>query len=101
MFALVVRFELPDAVAAEAFDAALDQVLPEIAADEPGTLSYLTHRVDGEPLARIFYEAYRDRAALDEHEARPGTAEFLTTIRALVSGTRVEFLEPGPGVTRD
>lgn len=99
MFALVVRFDLPDAATAEAFDAALERVLPGIA-DEPGTLTYLTHRVEGDPLARVFYEVYRDRAALDEHETRPATAEFLATIRALVVDTRVEFLEPGPGTPR-
>ena len=98
MFALVVRFDLPDAEAAEAFDGEVRQVLPGIRAEEPGTLLYVPHTVDGEPLARVFYEVYRDRAAHREHEARPATAEFLRRVGGLVASVRVEHLDPYPGL---
>ncbi|GAB7193481.1 hypothetical protein NUM3379_41910 [Kineococcus sp. NUM-3379] len=96
MFALVVRFDLPDPEAAGDFDALVADVLPGISAEEPGTLVYATHRVADEPLARVFYEVYRDRAAHAAHEARPATAAFLERVGALVSAVRVEFLDPGP-----
>ena len=94
MFALVVRFDLPDAAAAAEFDALVRGVLPGIGTEEPGTLLYLTHAVEGEPLARIFYEVYRDRAAHAAHEERPATAEFLRRVQELVASVRVELLHP-------
>ena len=94
MFAIAVRFDLPDPAAAEAFDALVREVLPGIRSEEPGTLLYATHTVDGEPLARVFYEVYRDRQAHAAHEARPGTARFLEQLRDLVSAVRAELLEP-------
>jgi quinol monooxygenase YgiN len=104
VFALVVRFDLPDAAAAEAFDALVADVLPGIRSSEPGTLLYLTHTVDGEPLARVFYEAYRDRAGHAEHEARPQTAAFLERVRDLGPQVRLELLTPDddelPAVSR-
>ena len=46
--------------------------------------------MDGEPLARVFYEVYRDEQAHADHESRPHTADFLTAVRALVTNIRVE-----------
>ena len=94
VFTLVVRFDLPDAAAAQTFDSLAAAVVPLIRAHEPGTLVYETYRVEGEPLARVFYEVYRDREAHAEHERQPHTAAFLTTIGSLVAQTRVEYLSP-------
>jgi quinol monooxygenase YgiN len=69
MFVLVVRFDLRDEVAAAQFDRLTREAVRRIAEREPGTLLYLTHHVDGEPLARVFYEVYRDREAFRAHEA--------------------------------
>jgi quinol monooxygenase YgiN len=96
VFILVVRFELPDAAAARAFDALTAEAVPLIRAHEPGTLVYDPHTVEGAPLARIFYEVYRDREAHAEHERQPHTERFLTALRALVTETRVEVLFPPP-----
>lgn len=94
MFALVVRFDLPDAGAVAAFDALVAEAAPTMVESEPGTLVYNTHAVVDAPLSRIFYEVYRDRAALDEHEARPATAAFLARIRALEPSVRIEAVTP-------
>jgi quinol monooxygenase YgiN len=94
VFTLVVRFDLPDAAAARAFDELTAAAVPLIRAHEPGTLVYETYGVEGEPLARVFYEVYRDRDAHAEHERQPHTAAFLSTVRTLVAQTRVEFLSP-------
>ena len=94
MFAIAVRFDLPDADSAAAFDRLVAETVPGIRAEEPGTLVYTPHLVDGEPLARLFYEVYRDRDAHRAHEARPATAEFLRRVGELVSAVRAEFLLP-------
>ncbi|WP_337063464.1 putative quinol monooxygenase [Kineococcus sp. G2] len=94
MFAIAVRFDLPDEEAAAAFDDLVTRAVPEILAEEPGTLTYVPHRVEGEPLARLFYEEYADRDAHAAHEAREGTAQFLRGVRELVTSVRAEMLTP-------
>ena len=94
MFALVVRFNLTDENAAARFDELVAELLPQIAAHEPGTLTYAVHTVQDAPLSRLFYECYRDRDALDEHERQPHTAHFLQAKDALLADARVEFLTP-------
>ena len=97
MFAIAVRFDLTDETAAARFDALVAETVPGILAEEEGTLVYTPHRVDGEPLARLFYEVYRDRDAHAAHEARPATAAFLDQVRGLVGAVRAEFLLPADG----
>lgn len=96
MFALVVRFDCRDLAAAERFDELTVDVVREIAAKEPGTLTYTTHGVAGEPLARVFYEVYRDRDAFEAHETAEHVKRFHATKEPLLTATRVEFLEPSP-----
>jgi quinol monooxygenase YgiN len=95
MFALVVRFELKDAGSASAFDQLVAKTGEGIATHEPGTLIYATHEVQDAPLSRVFYEAYRDREAFEEHERQPHTRRFLEERNLYVASTRVEFLTPG------
>lgn len=94
MFALVVRFELRDDESAVAFDRLVEETSQGIRVSEPGTLVYVTHRVDGAPLSRVFYEVYRDRAAFDEHERQSHTVRFLSERDKYVASTRVEFVSP-------
>ncbi len=94
MFALVVRFDLVDEIAATQFDRLTAQVVRAIVANEPGTLVYATHTVEGEPLARIFYEVYRDWDAFRAHETAEHVVEFHARKSACVAARRVEFLSP-------
>lgn len=94
MFALVVRFDLQDAAKADGFDRLVGETVDSITRHEPGTLVYTTHTVEDEPLARVFYEVYRDRDAFDEHERQPHTRHFLSERDQYVSSARVEFLTP-------
>ncbi|WP_206784230.1 putative quinol monooxygenase [Amycolatopsis sp. MtRt-6] len=94
MYALVVRFDLKDDASAVDFDRLVEETGKGIAKDEPGTLVYVTHRVDGAPLARVFYEVYRDRAAFEEHERQPHTLRFLAERDQFIAATRVEFITP-------
>lgn len=92
MFAIAVRFDLPDPAAAAEFDELVARTVPGILAEEEGTLVYVPHRVEGEPLARLFYEVYADRDGHRAHEARPATAAFLDRVRELVTSVRAEML---------
>ena len=94
MFALVVRFDCRDRAAAQRFDELTAEVVRDIAEKEPGTLTYATHAVEGEPLARVFYEVYRDREAFQAHENAEHVRQFHTRKDPLLVGTRVEFLQP-------
>ncbi|MEU9039867.1 putative quinol monooxygenase [Streptomyces sp. NPDC048352] len=92
-FGLVVRFSLRDQEAAEAFDELCASTLEGIRSSEPGTLTYVVHVPEGEPLVRVFYELYADRAAFDVHEAQPHTKHFLAQRDQYLSGVEVTFLD--------
>ncbi|MFB7637138.1 putative quinol monooxygenase [Streptomyces sp. NPDC056149] len=96
-FALVVRFTLRDESAAAKFDELCARTLPGIKAKEPGTLAYVTHTPEGEPLVRVFYELYADRAAFDAHETQPHTKNFLAERDQYLSGVEVSFLDMNAG----
>lgn len=95
MFALVVRFDCQDQAAAARFDELTAVVVQQIADHEPGALVYATAAVEGEPLARVFYEVYRDREAFQEHEEAMHVQQFHALKNPLLTDTRVEFLTPG------
>jgi quinol monooxygenase YgiN len=97
VFALVVRFDIRDEKAAQEFDALTAQAVAEITANEPGTLVYATHTVEGDPLARVFYEVYADRDAFHTHEIAEHVRTFHRKKNPLLVGEhRVEFLASGP-----
>jgi quinol monooxygenase YgiN len=64
----------------------------KIRTDEPGTLVYAVNRIDGEPLQRVFYELYRDRAAFDAHEEQEHTKKFLYERGQYLESTEVDWL---------
>ncbi|MCU7730509.1 antibiotic biosynthesis monooxygenase [Actinoplanes sp. KI2] len=97
-FGLVVRFLVRDEAAAAGFDALVARTVPEIERHEPGTLAYVVHTVPTEPLVRVFYELYADRAAFDAHERQPHTRHFLAEREQYLSGVEVTFLHAGSGV---
>jgi quinol monooxygenase YgiN len=76
MFGLMVRFTCKDESAAAAFDALVESTGELIRTNEPGTLIYAVHRVDGRPLERIFYELYRDADAFEAHESQDYVRAF-------------------------
>ncbi|WP_405616095.1 antibiotic biosynthesis monooxygenase [Streptomyces sp. NBC_01511] len=92
-FGLVVRFALRDQEASIAFDELCARTLNGIKDKEPGTMAYVTHIPVGEPLIRVFYELYADRAAFDAHEAQPHTKQFLDEREQYVVGVEVTFLD--------
>jgi quinol monooxygenase YgiN len=101
MFALVVRFDCRDEAAAARFDELTAEVVGQITTNEPDTLLYATHAVEGEPLARVFYEVYRDRSAFQTHQVADHVVRFHAEKDPLLVGRRVEFLAPGSSTGLD
>jgi quinol monooxygenase YgiN len=92
MFGLCVRFTCKDETSAKAYDRLVAETIEVIKTDEPGTLVYASHFVDGLPLQRIFYELYRDRAAFEAHEAAPHTRRYLAERDQYLASTEVDWL---------
>ncbi|WP_172388168.1 putative quinol monooxygenase [Streptomyces sp. MNP-20] len=95
-YALVVRFTLRNTEAAERFDALVEHTLQGINT-EPGTLAYVVHQPVDEPLVRVFYELYADRAAFEAHEAQPHTKAFLNEREQFLTTVEVTFLNEVAG----
>jgi quinol monooxygenase YgiN len=97
-FALVVRFTvLPGSE--EAFDELVARTTAAIRTNEPGTLVYACHAVQGAPQQRIFYELYASEAAFQAHEAHDHTRHFLSARQSLLESTEVDFLSLNDGKT--
>ncbi|MQA87726.1 MAG: antibiotic biosynthesis monooxygenase [Streptosporangiales bacterium] len=94
MFGLVVRFTCKDQTSAEAFDRLTAASVEQIRQREPDTLLYVVHRVEGDPVLRIFYELYRDRAAFDAHEGQEHVRRFLAEREQYLLSTEVDFVTP-------
>jgi quinol monooxygenase YgiN len=92
MLGLSVRFTCKDEAAAQAYDKLAAETIEGIRAHEPGTIVYAVHTVDGQPLQRIHYELYRDRAAFEAHEAAPHTRRYLAERAAYLASTEVDWL---------
>ena len=92
MFGLCVRFTCKDEANAEAYDRLAAETIEAIKAHEPGTLVYASHLVDGQPLQRIFYELYRDKAAFEAHEAALHTRRYLAERDQYLTTTEVDWL---------
>jgi quinol monooxygenase YgiN len=95
-FGLAVRFVLKPG-AGEAFDALMRSTLEGIRADEPDTVMYVVHTVEGEPDVRVFYELYRTADALRDHERQATTRYFLDHRDEYVASYTVDRLTPYVG----
>jgi quinol monooxygenase YgiN len=100
VFGLMVRFTCKDEAAAAGFDELVARTGEQIRANEPGTVIYAVHRVDGRPLERVFYELYRDREAFEAHEVQDYVKAFLEERDLYLASTEVDWLElvSGKGV---
>jgi len=100
MFGLCVRFTCKDEASAEAYDRLVAETIEGIKANEPGTLVYASHLVEGQPMQRIFYELYRDQAAFEAHEAASHTRRYLDQRDQYIARTEVDrlTLQAGKGI---
>jgi len=92
MFGLFVRFTCKDQASAEAYDRLVAEAIEAIKTDEPGTLVYASHLVDGRPFQRIFSGRSRDEAAFHAHEASPHTRRYLDQRGQYLASTEVDWL---------
>jgi len=92
VYGLVVRFTLLEG-SGEAFDRLADETLALVKEREPGTLVYACHEVEGEPMARVFYELYSDRAAFEAHERQDHIRRFLAGRGQYLADVRVDRLD--------
>ncbi len=53
--------------------------------------------VDDDPLSRVFFEVYADRAAFEAHEQTAHVRHFLAEREQYIAGLRVEFVTPVGG----
>jgi len=98
LFALVVRFNLRSG-AEPAFDNLIRRTVAQIRANEPGTLVYDCHAVEGAPRQRIFYELYSSQAAFNTHEHQEYVQRFLAEREELLESYEVDFLNHVDGTT--
>jgi len=92
MFGLMVRFTCKDETSAQAYDRLVAETAEGIRNSEPGTLVYAAHLVEGQPLQRIFYELYRDKAAFEAHGAAAHTRRYLAEREQYLAATEVDWL---------
>ena len=92
MFGLCVRFTCKDEASAKAYDQLIAETIEAIKTNEPGTLVYASHLVEGQPRQRIFYELYSDKAAFNAHEAAPHTRRYLNERAQYLASTEVDWL---------
>ena len=100
MFGLFVRFTCRDQASAEAYDRLVAETVEAIKANEPGTLVYASHLVEGQPLQRIFYELYRDEAAFEAHEVSSHARRYLDERDQYLASAVAAYVCPvsdGPG----
>ena len=93
MFGLMVRFTCASEESAAHFDAQVSRTAELIKENEPGTLVYAVHRVEGRPLERVFYELYRDKDAFEAHESQEYVRTFLAERDQYVADVQVDRLE--------
>ena len=76
----------------QAYDRLVTETIEAIKTSEPGTLAYASHLMDGQPLQRIFYELYRDKAAFNADGASPHTCRYLAERDQYLASTEVYWL---------
>lgn len=88
--ALIVNFTVAEANLEEA--KRLIAQLEEHTRREPGCVEYRGHQSTDDPCRFVFYELYRDQAALDAHRATPHYAKFAAGALVKMMATRITGL---------
>ena len=69
-----------------AFEAAANDMIAHVRANEPGTLSYVLHRSTADATTYVFYEVYEDQAAFAMHGGSPAMQAFFGALKGVVDG---------------
>ncbi len=65
---------------------ALAAMIPQVESEE-GTLEYVLHRAQNDPLKFLVYEKYRDQEAFSFHSSTPAIKELFKTVGPLIDGS--------------
>jgi quinol monooxygenase YgiN len=87
-FGRLLTFTLREDRAAE-FDRLAEEAAEGVRVAEPDTLVYVFHTAPTEPMQRIIYEIYRDRAAFESHQRQPHIQRFTDEVKPCVLGSNV------------
>ncbi len=71
------------------FERACRVMIEHVKTAEETTATYVLHRARKDPTTFLFYERYRDRAALDAHSQSPQMATLFSTIGPMLDGAPV------------
>lgn len=75
MISVIVRFRFAPEDRAEV--AEILQSLAVASRQEPGVLTFVPHRVEGDPDSVVIYEQYRDDKAFAEHRETPHFKKYV------------------------
>ena len=80
---------------ADAFEAVIARLAPQVRATEPGVTLYQLARSKDDPLVYRMWETYADQAAVDAHGHTPHLlAEMDALMACQAKPPVIEFLEP-------
>jgi quinol monooxygenase YgiN len=101
MVSVIFRVKMKPGKEEEAL-AQFRQMVESVQANEPGTLMYAFHRLQGDPAEIVFWEAYADDAAFKAHAATPHMAEMRAAFGELfdTSTVKLERLDRVAGFVR-
>jgi quinol monooxygenase YgiN len=78
-----------------AFEAAAQEMIAHVKANEPGTVTYIFHRAAGDATQFAVYEVYTDHAALAAHSSSDVLQKFFGVIGGLLDGRpNITMYEP-------
>ena len=103
MITFIARLKALPGKEAEAAEQ-IRKMVASVAANEPGALAYVAHRVAGSAGEFVFYEAYADEAAKDAHMKTPYLQELIGRVGPVFDaafGVRIEDLERVAGSLRN
>ncbi len=92
MLVLLVHMTIKPGTEAECKE--LLKAVSEETRKEPGCVQYMAHQSQENPLHFLFYETYRDRAALETHWASPHFLRYVTGGIAHLVATRTKEMFP-------
>jgi len=68
------------------FEKAAREMIDYVKQNEPDTLTYVLHRSTSDPTEFLFYEVYRDQAAMAAHSSSEAMQKLFAALGGVVDG---------------
>ena len=82
--------------------AALQKLTAAVKEKEPGVLCYIAHRSQKDPTKIVFFEVYKDAAAMANHSKQPHMAEMFAKSKEMFDGPMdIQKMDRVGGYTRE